>query len=95
MLLAGVAHPVGSEPLWLGSAVAAAGAPLRRTIVFVAFAGEGLSLGVNPDYLSDFLHAAATERVRLEVKDENSQCVAYPVDGHEKRYVCVIMPIKL
>ncbi len=57
--------------------------------------GESLSLGVNPDYLADFLGAAATERVRLEVKDENSQCVAYPVDGPEKRYVCVIMPIRL
>ena len=59
------------------------------------FAGDSLSLGVNPDYLSDFLAAAATERVRLELKDENSQCVAYPVDGHDKRYVCVIMPIRL
>ena len=66
-----------------------------REALACEFAGENLSLGVNPDYLADFLHAAATERVRLEVKDENSQCVAYPVDGHEKRYVCVIMPIRL
>jgi len=59
------------------------------------YEGEELSLGVNPDYLSQFLAAADTERVRLELKDENSQCVAYPVDGHDKRYVCVIMPIRL
>jgi len=57
--------------------------------------GEGLSLGVNPDYISHFLSVADTERVRLELKDENSQCVAYPVDGLDRRYVCVIMPIRL
>lgn len=66
-----------------------------REEVQCEYEGESLSLGVNPDYLSDFLSVAGTERVRLEVKDENSQCVAYPVDGLEKRYVCVIMPIRL
>ena len=59
------------------------------------YQGESLSLGVNPDYLSHFLNVTDTERVRLELKDENSQCVAYPVDGLDKRYVCVIMPIRL
>lgn len=57
--------------------------------------GGELSLGVNPDYLSDFLSVVGTDRIRLEVKDENSQCVAYPQDGLDKRYVCVIMPIRL
>ena len=59
------------------------------------FEGEGLSLGLNPDYLVNFLSVTDTERVRLDLKDENSQCVAYPVDGLDKRYVCVIMPIRL
>ncbi|MCP4655769.1 MAG: DNA polymerase III subunit beta [bacterium] len=59
------------------------------------YEGEELSLGVNPDYLVQFLAAADTERVRLELKDEDSQCIAYPVDGLDKRYVCVIMPIRL
>ncbi|MCP3958576.1 MAG: DNA polymerase III subunit beta [bacterium] len=59
------------------------------------YQGDGLSLGVNPDYLSHFLNVTDTERVRLELKDENSQCVAYPVEGLDKRYVCVIMPIRL
>jgi len=57
--------------------------------------GDEISLGVNPDYLVQFLTAAETERVRLELKDQDSQCVAYPVDGHDRRYVCVIMPIRL
>lgn len=57
--------------------------------------GTDLSLGVNPDYLGQFLSVCGTERVRLELKDENAQCIAYPVDGHDQRYVCVIMPIRL
>lgn len=59
------------------------------------YEGDGLSLGVNPDYFHHFLSVTDTERVHLELKDENSQCVAYPVDGLDKRYVCVIMPIRL
>ncbi len=59
------------------------------------YAGESLSLGINPDYFGHFLSVTDTEKVRLELKDENSQCVAYPVDGLEQRYVCVIMPIRL
>ncbi len=57
--------------------------------------GGSMNLGVNPDYMVDFLSAVGTDNIRLEVKDENSQCVAYPVDGVDKRYVCVIMPIRL
>lgn len=61
----------------------------------VDYEGAGLLMGVNPDYLVHFLQASGTDQVRLELKDENSQCVAYPVDAPEKRYVCVIMPIRL
>jgi DNA polymerase-3 subunit beta len=60
------------------------------------YEGPDISLGVNPDYLGQFLASTSdTDQVRLELKDENSQCVAYPVDGKDKRYVCVIMPIRL
>ncbi len=59
------------------------------------YQGDGLSIGLNPDYLVNFLSVTDTERVRLELKDDNSQCVAHPVDGLDKRYVCVIMPIRL
>ena len=66
-----------------------------REEVACEYDGGDLKLGVNPDYLGQFLSATETERIRMEVKDENSQCVTYPVDGPEKRYVCVIMPIRL
>lgn len=66
-----------------------------REEVGCEYDGDEMTLGVNPDYMSDFLTVVGTERVRLEVKDQDSQCVAHPVDGHEQRYVCVIMPIRL
>lgn len=57
--------------------------------------GPEIRLGINPDYLCQFLSAVETEKVRLEVKDENSQCVGYPVDGVDRRYLCVIMPMRI
>jgi DNA polymerase-3 subunit beta len=59
------------------------------------YQGPELKVGMNPDYLVQFLSAVDTERVRLELKDENSQCVGYPVEGAEGRYLCVIMPMRL
>ncbi len=66
-----------------------------REEIVCDYEGDGLSLGLNPDYLASFLSVTDTESVSLELKDENSQCVAQPVDGLDKRYVCVIMPIRL
>jgi DNA polymerase-3 subunit beta len=57
--------------------------------------GTEFRLGINPDYLTHFLGAVETERVRLELKDENTQCVGYPVDGPDTRYLCVIMPMRI
>ena len=57
--------------------------------------GEDLKIGMNPDYLVHFLSALDTEKVRLDLKDENTQCIGYPVDGEDKRYLCVIMPMRI
>lgn len=59
------------------------------------FEGESVRLGINPDYLSQFLGAAETERVRFDLKDENAQCIGTPVDGADERYLCVIMPMRV
>ena len=60
------------------------------------YEGPETALGVNPDYIGQFLSSISdTDQVRLELKDENSRCVAYPVDGEDRRHVCVIMPIRL
>jgi len=57
--------------------------------------GEELKIGMNPDYLVHFLSALDTDKVRLDLKDENTQCIGYPVDGEDKRYLCVIMPMRI
>jgi DNA polymerase III subunit beta len=57
--------------------------------------GPEFRVGINPDYLREFLSAVETEKVRLELKDENTQCVGYPMDGPDTRYLCVIMPMRI
>jgi len=64
------------------------------------YGGGDFRLGVNPDFLRDFLAAVETPRVRLELKDENTQAVGFPVgdDGEDPadgRYLCVIMPMRI
>ncbi len=59
------------------------------------YSGEEFRLGVNPDYMVDFLSAVETDKVRLDLKDENTQAVGYPVDGPDERYLCVIMPMRI
>lgn len=59
------------------------------------YEGPEFRVGMNPDYLSQFLAAVETDRVRLELKDENTQCVGYPQDGPDARYLCVIMPMRI
>ncbi len=59
------------------------------------YGGEDFTLGINPDYLKDFLSAAETDKIRLDLKDQDSQAVGYPVEGADSRYLCVIMPMRV
>lgn len=59
------------------------------------YGGREMEIGINPDYLSQFLAAVGTDNVRFDLKDENSQCIGFPVDGDDLRYLCVIMPMRL
>jgi DNA polymerase-3 subunit beta len=59
------------------------------------YGGGELRLGLNPDYMGQFLAAVDTEKVLLELKDENTQCVGFPVEGQDRRYLCVIMPMRV
>lgn len=65
------------------------------------YAGSAIRIGLNPDYMGNFLGAVETDKVRLELKDENSQCVGHPVAaeggeaGDDERYLCVIMPMRI
>jgi DNA polymerase-3 subunit beta len=64
------------------------------------YEGPAIKLGLNPDFVRDFLAVAESTQVRLELKDENSQCLCFPQeaeDGGESagRYLCVIMPMRV
>jgi DNA polymerase-3 subunit beta len=63
----------------------------------VSFDGEPLSIGLNAQYVLDFFEEAETETVRLELKDENTQCLCQPEGGIEgaSRYLYVVMPMRL
>src|SRR3954464_13993436 len=63
--------------------------------VACTYDGPEFRVGINPDYLTQFLSAVETETIRLELKDENTQCVGYPQDGPDTRYLCVIMPMRI
>ena len=59
------------------------------------YGGSEIRLGINPDYLSQFLAAVETDQVLFELKDENTQAIGVPVDGVDRRYLCVIMPMRI
>jgi DNA polymerase-3 subunit beta len=59
------------------------------------YSGEPLHIGLNPDYMTHFLGVLDTDEVRFEIKDDNTQCVGYPVSGEDERYLCVIMPMRV
>ncbi len=59
------------------------------------YQGEEFKIGMNPDYLTHFLSAVDTETIELDLKDENTQCIGRPVEGQDRRYLCVIMPMRI
>ena len=63
----------------------------------IEYDAEPISIGLNAQYLLDFLEEAETEKVRLELKDENTQCLCRPEGGLEgaSRYLYVVMPMRL
>lgn len=63
----------------------------------VEYSAEPISIGLNAQYLLDFFDEAETETVRMELKDENTQCVCRP-EGETpgaSRYLYVVMPMRL
>jgi DNA polymerase-3 subunit beta len=70
-----------------------------RESVPVDYSGASVDIGFNAQYLLDFLAAAATEDVLLELKDHESQGVLKPVatkkDASAIDYRYVVMPMRL
>jgi DNA polymerase-3 subunit beta len=65
--------------------------------VEVSYTGEPVAIGLNAQYLLDFLAEAETENVRMDFKDENTQCLCRPAGDipDMSSYVYVVMPMRL
>ncbi len=67
-----------------------------RESVEVNYQGDELTIGFNGQYLLDFLGAADSRRIRMELKDDASQGLLRPSEeGAEKDYRYVVMPMRL
>lgn len=59
------------------------------------YVGPEITLGLNPDYLGQFLAVVDGAGVRFTLQDSESQCVGQPELGQEGwRQLCVIMPMR-
>ena len=65
-----------------------------KEVLPVDYAGADLQICFNAQYVLDFLAAADTDSVTLELKDEKSQAVMYP-SGEKAAYTYVIMPMRV
>jgi DNA polymerase III subunit beta len=61
----------------------------------VEYSGPPLQICFNAQYVLDFLSAASTDVVSLELKDEVSQAVMKPVGAEGYDYTYVIMPMRV
>jgi DNA polymerase-3 subunit beta len=66
-----------------------------RDRVDVDYNGDELEIGFNSQYLLDFMTTVKSEKVRFELKDENSAVLMRPESEDEIKYVYVLMPMKI
>lgn len=61
----------------------------------VDYAGQDLEIGFNSQYLLDFLNVVSSERIRFELKDDNSSALMLPESEEEMTFKYVLMPMKI
>lgn len=66
-----------------------------RDKVDVDYDGEDMEIGFNSQYILDFLTAVKSEKVRFELRDENSAVLMRPETEDEFTYLYVLMPMKI
>src|ERR1700733_4576763 len=59
------------------------------------YTGDPLTIGFNAQYLVDFLKAAGTSEVRLELKDPQSAGQFRPAEGDDYKYRYIVMPMRI
>ena len=60
-----------------------------------SYAAAPMQIGFNWQYLADFLTAAASEKISMEFKDEQSAGQMRPVTEEKLRYRYVVMPMRI
>ncbi len=66
-----------------------------RDKVNVDYSGSEMEIGFNSQYLLDFLNAIRSEKIRFELKDENSAVLMKPATDDDIKYLYVLMPMKI
>ena len=61
----------------------------------VAYDGDPMSIGFNAVYLLDFIKAAGSGEVRLELKDPQSAGQLRPAEGEDYKYRYIVMPMRI
>jgi DNA polymerase-3 subunit beta len=59
------------------------------------YTGDAMTIGFNAGYLVDFLKAAGTSEVRLELKDPQSAGQLRPAEGDDYKYRYIVMPMRI
>src|SRR5215471_18237502 len=59
------------------------------------YTGDPLTIGFNAAYLVDFLKAAGSSEVRLELKDPQSAGQLRPAEGDDYKYRYIVMPMRI
>lgn len=64
-------------------------------IIDAGYDGEEINAACNVTFMQDFLNVAGSERVRLELKDANTQFCLRPVESNGVSFTYVLMPIRM
>jgi DNA polymerase-3 subunit beta len=59
------------------------------------YSSAPMQIGFNWQYLSEFLTAAASEKISMEFKDDQSACQMRPAVEDKLRYRYVVMPMRV
>lgn len=59
------------------------------------YQGKEMEIGFNSMYLLDFLNTVTSEKVRFEIKDENSAVLIRPEPEENGVYLYILMPMKI
>jgi len=66
-----------------------------RDKVDIEYDGDEMEIGFNSQYILDFLTTVKEDRIRIELKDENSAVLIKPETEEDIKYLYVLMPMKI